>query len=268
MTTLIQVLQEVAAARYVLIKCGLMEIDGYAFCSGLSALNLSYETCPDLQDLIRSVAYLIRGAIFRPRSETDETGRPGGFSLDIRPLGELMDMYHTRKATDRRDKVYALFGMSSDDPSSDDHSAEGLSVNYDTSWGEVFRKLVKFSLSDQMSVDTWDDKEVAVIKGKGYVLGRVPPAERGITPDDRQSVGITWKNTPSYFDTKRERRSYFTFPASAKPIQGGGMPSVFCKEHRSLRSSGHVTVIWLLSWLQFPNRRSSKVVSIDKNFSQ
>ncbi|RYP16766.1 hypothetical protein DL767_010132 [Monosporascus sp. MG133] len=46
----IWVLQEVAAARRVLIKCGPTEIDGYTFCLGLSALQLSYETCPDVQE--------------------------------------------------------------------------------------------------------------------------------------------------------------------------------------------------------------------------
>ncbi|KAH7309925.1 hypothetical protein B0I35DRAFT_453508 [Stachybotrys elegans] len=107
---------EVAAARHILIKCGPTEIDGYAFCSGLSALKLSYETYPDLQSLIRPVVYLIRGAVFRPRHERYGTSRSGRFSLGIRPLGELMDMYHTREAADRRDKVYALLGMSLDDP--------------------------------------------------------------------------------------------------------------------------------------------------------
>ena len=190
-----------------------MEIDGYAFCSGLSALQLSYETCPDLQSLIPPIVYLIRGAVFRPRHKRDETGPAGRFPLDIRPLGELVDMYHTRKATVPLDKVYALLGMSSDDP-----SAAELSPNYETSWEEVFRKLVKFSLSDQMSVDTWDDKEVAVIKGKGCVLGKVSSVERDITRNDRQSVGISWM---SHFGAKGERSSHFTFPASAKSIQVG-----------------------------------------------
>ncbi|RYP60841.1 hypothetical protein DL770_009919 [Monosporascus sp. CRB-9-2] len=212
----IWVLQEVAAARHILIKCGPTEIDGYAFCLGLSALQLSYETCPDLQGLIRPVAYLIRDAIFRPRYEKDETSRPGGFSLEIRPLSELMDMYHTRKATIIHDKVYALLGMSSDDP-----STAGLSPNYESSWKEVFRKLIKFSTSDQMSVDAWDDKEVAVIMGKGCILGKVSSVERNNTRDDRQTVGITWKNTTGHFDTKGERSPEFTFPASAKPIQAG-----------------------------------------------
>ncbi|KAK4119888.1 HET-domain-containing protein [Parathielavia appendiculata] len=114
----IWVLQEVAAARQVLIMCHTAEIDGYTFCSGL---NIRF----------RSVAYLINGAIFRPKYATS---RPDRFSLDIRPLGKLMDMYHNREATDCRDKVYALLGMSSDD-----YISTGLSPDYDkTSWKELF----------------------------------------------------------------------------------------------------------------------------------
>ncbi|KAF4440036.1 hypothetical protein F53441_12407 [Fusarium austroafricanum] len=204
----IWVLQEVAAARHVLIKCGPTEIDGYAFCSGLSALNLSYETRLDLRPLIRSVSYLIRGAVFRPRCAT---GRSGRFSLDICPLGELVDMYHTRKATERRDKVYALLGMSSDDP-----SIAGLSANYEISWGQLFQRLVNF-FSEQVSADTWDDKEIAVIRGKGCVLGQVSSVERDIDWEDRQHVGITWKNASGYGGPD----SPWTFQASAKSVQVG-----------------------------------------------
>jgi hypothetical protein len=107
------VLQEVAAARHVLIMCGSTTIDGYAFCLGLQSLRLSYDALPDLWNPIRSVTYLIRGSIFRPKYATSLSGR---VSLGIRPLGELIDMYHTYKATDRRDKVFALLGMSSDVP--------------------------------------------------------------------------------------------------------------------------------------------------------
>lgn len=123
-----KVLQEVAAARYVLVKCGPTEIDGHAFCSGLSALELSYETYPDLQALVRPVIYLIRGAIFRSRCAPSRSPR---FSLDISPLGELVEMYHTRKATQRHDMVYALLGMSSDNP-----GAAGLSIDYEIPWGD------------------------------------------------------------------------------------------------------------------------------------
>ncbi|KAJ4244821.1 hypothetical protein NW762_014400 [Fusarium torreyae] len=202
------VLQEVAAARYILIKCGPAEIDGYAFCSGLSALDLPYETHPDLQPLISSVAYLVKGAVFRSRCTA---GRSGRYSLDICPLGQLVDMYHTRKASDRRDKVYALLGMSSDDP-----SVAGLSANYDISWAQLFEKLINF-IFDEVSVETWNDKEIAVIRGKGCVLGKVLSVNRDIDWQDRQHVGITWTNAFGY----GEPDSLWTLQASAKSLQEG-----------------------------------------------
>ncbi|EEU35470.1 uncharacterized protein NECHADRAFT_86213 [Fusarium vanettenii 77-13-4] len=205
----IWVLQEVAAARHVLIKCGPIEIDGYAFCSGLSVLNLSYEAHPSLQPLIRSVAYLIRGAAFRPRCATNRSGR---FSLDICSLGELVDMYHTRKATEPRDKVYALLGMSSDDP-----SIAGLSVNYEISWGEVFKQLVNFFFPERVSVETWGGKEIAVIRGKGCALGQVSSVERDVDREDQQHVAITWEKESIYGAPD----SRWTLQASAKSVQKG-----------------------------------------------
>ncbi|KAL8313028.1 hypothetical protein RB593_007304 [Gaeumannomyces tritici] len=211
----IWILQEVAAARQVLIKCGSAELDGYAFCLGLGVHGL-FETHPDLQALIPPIAYLIKGAVLRQRHDRDDTSRPAGFSLNILPLAELVDMYHTRKATVPLDKVYALLGMSSDDP-----YAAGIEANYTSLWSDLLRKLVSPSLSDQMSVSTWDGEEVVVIEAKGYVLGEVSSAGKNTTPDDRQHVEITWKTTLSRHDTKAEQSSPFAFQASAKAIKKG-----------------------------------------------
>ncbi|KAL8404479.1 hypothetical protein RB594_009368 [Gaeumannomyces avenae] len=210
----IWVLQEAAAARHVLIKCGFTEIDGYAFCSGIGALK-PCQSFPELNSLIRSVAYLITGAGFRPRHENKPAGR---FSLDIRPLGELVDMYHGRKATDRRDKVYALLGMSSDDP-----DAAGLSANYETEtlWKDVFQKLIRFCLPDQVSVSTWNEVEVAVVEAKGCVLGEVTSTSEDATRNDRQLLEITWKRAPSHSDKEGKQPSRFTFQALAKTIKKG-----------------------------------------------
>ncbi|KAK3952223.1 hypothetical protein QBC32DRAFT_370458 [Pseudoneurospora amorphoporcata] len=185
------VLQEVAAARHILIKCGSAELDGFAFCSGLNALKLP----ADLRARILSVTYLIRGAIFRPKYETNQSEY---FSLNIRPLGELIEMYHTREATDRRDKVYALLGMSSDNP-----TAAGLSADYKIPWKQLFNKLINFFLSELVSVDLSDDKEIAVIEGKGCILGEVSSVERNATWDDRQD-GSSW-----------------TLPTTVKSVQKG-----------------------------------------------
>ncbi|KAI8623717.1 heterokaryon incompatibility protein-domain-containing protein [Xylariaceae sp. FL1651] len=186
----IWVLQEVAAARRILIKCGPMEIDGQAFCLGLRALD-PYQASPALRSLICSVSYLIEGAAFRPRHDISRSGR---FSLNIRPLSELVDMYHDRKAMEPLDRVYALL--------------------------EVFRKLVNFSLSDRISVDIWDSKTVAVIKGSGSSLSTVSSVERNSTQDDRQRVCITW-NAPNHGGENEKGSSHFAFQASAKPIEVG-----------------------------------------------
>lgn len=94
-------------------------MNGHTFCLGFNKLKLSYKDYPDpdLQSLIRSVTYLIRGAIFRPKYITSPLGELS--------LGELIDMYHTRESTVPNDMVYALLGISSDYP-----SAAGLSPDY------------------------------------------------------------------------------------------------------------------------------------------
>ncbi|EJT69137.1 hypothetical protein GGTG_13246 [Gaeumannomyces tritici R3-111a-1] len=208
----IWVLQEVAAARHILIKHGSTEIDGYAFCSGLDVLKPFDKAHPDLQALIPLIAHLIRGAVFRRRHERDDTSRPARFSLNIRPLGELVDMYHTRKATEPLDKVYALLGMSSD--------AAEIEANYKASWEDLFRKLINFSLSDQVSVSTWEQKEVAVIEAKGCVLGEVSSAGDDANQDG-QKVEITWKTALDLSDRKEQQSSHFALQPSAKAVEKG-----------------------------------------------
>ncbi|RYP39350.1 hypothetical protein DL767_002261 [Monosporascus sp. MG133] len=134
-------------------------------------------------------------------------------------------MYHTRKAKERHDKVYALLGMSSDDI-----TVAGLSVDYEVSWRKLFQQLIHFILSERVSVDTWDDKEIAIIKGKGCILGEVSSVERDTAWEDRQHVGITWKNELSYIGMKETWgisrakgawSSRWTFQTSAKSVQVG-----------------------------------------------
>ncbi len=102
-----------------------------------------------LQPVVSTPAYLIRGALFRPRPAVTQE-LPGRFSLQIRHVAELIDMYHTRKATDLRDKVYALLGMSSN------HGIEAaLPVDGKSPWSHIFRDLIRFFLSKEVSVGTW-----------------------------------------------------------------------------------------------------------------
>ena len=92
-------------------------------------------------------------------------------------------MFHTREASDVHDKVYALLGMSSDDP-----DKAGLQPDYKISWEELFQQLVKFFLGKVVSMETSSQR--AVIKIKGCILGQVTSVRRG----DKQNVNITSRN--------------------------------------------------------------------------
>ncbi|KAK3984187.1 ankyrin repeat-containing domain protein [Cladorrhinum sp. PSN332] len=221
------VLQEVAAARHILLKCGQLEVDGYAFCLGLSALNhLS------LSATTYAAAFLMRGSIFRSRrvNIASTVDQPQGrrFSLNIRPLSELIDMYHTREATDLRDKVYALLGMCTDNLSETE-----ISANYQIPWQQVFRQLICHIIPPQalMSLETWPNKQVAVMKCRGYFLGEIFSVKRDTTWQDKQHVVITWGDY---------NKSSCTFQISAKAVhagdvvyllQGTSKPTIIRRQH-------------------------------------
>jgi ankyrin repeat protein len=196
-----------------LIMCGSAEIDGYAFCLGLELLKGFYETRKDLQGLIRPITYLIRGAIFRPKHATSGSDMD---SLNICPLGELIDMYHTHKATVSHDKVYALLGMSSVDG-----SIASLSPNYAVPWEELLQRLVKFLLHERVSVETGPKKEMAVIRSKGLVLGQVSSVKSDITRDSRQNVNIIFKKTLECLGYNEKYGTHWTLKVSAKQLQEG-----------------------------------------------
>jgi ankyrin repeat protein len=205
---LIKVLQEVAAARHILIMCGPTEIDGYAFCLGVDSFKGFDNAHVDLQSLVRSVTYLIRGAIFRPEFAMSRSDRA---SLDICSLGELVDMYHAHEATKRHDKVFALLGMSSDDL-----STVKLLPDYRVPWEELLQRLAKYLLCEEISVETWGgDREIAVIESKGSVLGKVELVHRASVQDDREGLDVILKN--------REGSTRLTLQASAKSVRDGDL---------------------------------------------
>ena len=184
---------------------GSTEIDGHAFCSGLDVLQVT------LGDSICQVASLIRGAIFRPRHIPTKQGR---LSLDICSLGELVDKYHTYKATKRHDKIFALLGMSSDDL-----SVAGLQPDYSNPWKTLMQSLVNFLIGDRGSIQTWNDKEIAVIKNRGCILGKVFSITT--TQDNRGDVRITFGDVRQNLQHYGTRKIVWTLPSSAKAIKKG-----------------------------------------------
>ncbi|KAB8228791.1 HET domain-containing protein [Aspergillus alliaceus] len=210
----IWVLQEVSAARSILVMCGSIKMNGYTFSSGLKGLNLLYKIDPGLESLIRSITYLIRGAIFRPEYMTYPRGTLS--------LGELIDMYHTREATKKHDKVYALLGMSSDVP-----KEAGLLPNYELPWNILFHRVIVSILPEIHSVETWPNKEIAVIKVRGYILGRINSVEGDSSRYDRQCVQISFNTAPRSLSYESEWGTQWTLQASAKSIQEGDIVCLF-----------------------------------------
>ncbi|KAK6831929.1 hypothetical protein RU639_002619 [Aspergillus parasiticus] len=216
------VLQEVGVARSVLVKCGPMEMNGYAFSSGVRGIEALDNRCPRLQSLINSVrpvTYLLGRAIFRPGY--------GGMYKRGRPLGELLDMYHSHKATIRHDKVFALLGMCCDNL-----EAVGLLPHYEIPWEVLFQRIIRHVLSQSVSIESWPDKELALIKGMGYSLGRVTAAYGDKSRFDRQHVHIDLHNSMQslqYTKNPRSRCNHsinpgtikWTVRVSAQPVKPG-----------------------------------------------
>ncbi|KAI0192323.1 heterokaryon incompatibility protein-domain-containing protein [Xylaria flabelliformis] len=176
----IWILQEVAVAKHIVIMCHTLEIDGFAFCSGLHAMSLDLHD-EDLLNRIRSAIYLIKSATLRPKYATNRSTQ---FSISMRPLTELIDLYHNREATDVRDKVYALVGMSTDLPKS-------LLPDYQVPWKDLFHHFLKFSVGgDEQILEIHAEKEVVIMMAQGRVLGRVTTTPDKTAWDDSQRVGV------------------------------------------------------------------------------
>ncbi|KAM0309730.1 hypothetical protein ACHAO8_008777 [Botrytis cinerea] len=233
----IWVLQEAAAARHILIMCGLVEIDGYAFCAGLNASKSYLEAYPRLQRLIRSVTYLMKEATLRPKYATSSSDN---FSLDIRPLSELMETYYTREATDDRDKVYALLAMCSDSPTS-----AGLLPDYTILWEQLFQQLVRFILCKEINVRFPQDRKEAIIRSKGCVLGWVNSVEVDAPWNDTVKLDISCTDDLKYLERTKKRRTTWNLPTVEKNVQRGDIvyliqgvlkPTIIrsCKDHFSV----------------------------------
>ncbi|KAM0169103.1 hypothetical protein ACHAPF_010289 [Botrytis cinerea] len=206
----IWVLQEVGLARCILIMCGSARINGYTFCSGIGKLRFLNKDYLDLQSLVRPTIYLIRGAIFRPEYTFD-------LLSDI-SLGELMDMYHSHKATIRHDKVYALLSMSSDGLNS-----AGLLPDYKLPWKTLLQRLVKFILHEKVNVETWDDREISIIKSYGFVLGHISSTKIDDTQYHKQHMNIIFNDTPISLWYKDEYGTEWILQASAQPVRPGDL---------------------------------------------
>jgi hypothetical protein len=203
----------VAAARQVLMTCEPAQIDGYTFCIGLRELSIQIETVIGSHKLTPPVTCLIRQAILRPKSAKWWLERT---SLEICPLVELVDMYHAHEATERHDKIFALLGMTSDDP-----TEAGLLPNYHIPWQELFMNLLRFVFGGRASIAILGDSDLVTIQVKGSIIGTVLEL-RLSSRTDRQDVIVTIWDSEKPFATKTLRSVIsLCFDISTTPVCEG-----------------------------------------------
>jgi hypothetical protein len=106
--------------------------------------------------------------LFRPKD------RRRSNRLGVMALPELLDHFHTREATNRRDKIFALLGMCHNA----DESTDFPEPDYMKTWSAIFRETTNHLFGSSVKVRTWDDRELAVFTCQGHPLGTVRKLER------------------------------------------------------------------------------------------
>ncbi|GKZ76915.1 hypothetical protein AnigIFM56816_009024 [Aspergillus niger] len=218
----IWVLQEVGVARFIYIMCGSVKIYGHALCEGLKRLDLPSK----YQERIGPIAFLIKGALLRPKYE------PG--SRGTLTIGELVGMYCHHDATEQHDKIYALLGLSAD------HMTPDLTPNYALPWNKVFKQVTNH-IFPECSVETWPGSDLAIIRGKGWVLGHICSV-RHVSDFGQQKVRVYLNDTARSMGYESEWdvdwglqifAQFFSPGDVVLLLQGASRPSIIrlCRDH-------------------------------------
>jgi hypothetical protein len=173
MLIMCEVLQEVAATRYISVACGTKELTGTIFLRGLAAwIKTTRVLDYRLQSTVPSVLLLMDKDLVKEFAPAEVRDRDDGIhpstdtSLSIAPLAELLERFHTHNATDRRDKVYALLGLCSDRT-----VYVSLRPDYTKDWSVLFADAIRYFLGSEVKISTSNDTEEALITGPRYPLG-------------------------------------------------------------------------------------------------
>ncbi|KAF2647811.1 HET-domain-containing protein [Lophiostoma macrostomum CBS 122681] len=155
------VVQEVAAARDILLMCGSTELNGYHFFKNIQGWNPESENGGLYSHWIHSWLKLIL------RSAGDHSSK-GDSSLRLYPLRQLVGLFGKFEATDLRDKIYALMGMCTDSL-----DALGFEVDYRVSWKVIVQLLIHYIFGPSCEVQSLGEDRSCQIKTTARILGAV-----------------------------------------------------------------------------------------------
>ena len=105
-------------------------------------------------------------------------------SFEIAPLGDRLNMFENHEATDKRDKIYALLGLSSDNALTPD-----LRPDYTKSWSTLFKQVASHVLGSTAVISVVERKSQAVVSESGCALGIVAKCKGGSLTVSHQSSG-------------------------------------------------------------------------------
>lgn len=223
-----QVVQEAAVARVVSVACGNAEIPGGMFARGLQVALWKLEHMTEEQWALPAVLGLMNHTtsnlplLQRISTLQMSTAIP---SFEIAPLGELLRMFVDHEATDERDRIYALLGLSSDNDLTPD-----LRPDYTKSWSDLFRQVIKHILGSSAIISVVDGKSQAVISDFGYTIAYVTKHV-----GDQVTVQSPWfGETPGYrWEATWAVHGNFERGDILVYLQGARRPSIVrgCRDH-------------------------------------
>jgi hypothetical protein len=164
----IWVLQEVASARHITVKCGTAEISGFTFAAGIRPL---YRTKPEHNSAFRN---LCASTIQAMSWHSSVSTHPISASLPdhlhrarlncVSSLGGLLDSFHLHEATDQRDKIFAILGMCSPE------TIGTLEPDYTKPWTTIWANAIEQILGPRTTITTWAESKQACMTVSGYIL--------------------------------------------------------------------------------------------------
>lgn len=137
----------------------------------------------------------------------------GQAHLDIDLLVDLIDRFHIHDATDPRDKIYALWGLSSDSV-----SIEALKPDYEKSWEDLMKELGKFVFGENAVLWT-SKKQMIYARSHCCGLGKVERVSTENISNMKQELTITSMRAFTYLDYGYAWSRVIEINGSAEEIQ-------------------------------------------------
>jgi hypothetical protein len=163
---------------------------------------------PGMTGIVESLTYLVMHLL------KDKTSLKSSSRLNILPLRSLIDMFHNHGATNRRDKIFALLGMSSE-------ASLPIKVDYNKSWKTLFHELIRVVVGDKAKILTWDDEESALIHCFSCILGRVSNVSKATAFHHHDLVRVESDHFRGPYGTRVDWSASWTIPTTVKPILKG-----------------------------------------------